>query len=171
MNRLGLLCMVILMAAAACADAGREAPAPAQPDSVCISAFCLAYPGDWEIVDRGDDFVSFTHPDGEGAALATIGHVSMEGIVAAAGEQWPQLTEDVARAFWEIIDGGDADLATIETNLDGSVRTFGSVSTGRLWWQVIATSFSDAIGLEVRAPNRSWEVHADAFFAGLTLLD
>lgn len=163
--------VTLAAAAAACSASGPDAPEPQSAASVCGAQFCLEYPGGWEIVDQGDDFASFVHPAGDDEALATVGRVNMEGIVTAAGGEWPQLTEDVARSFWSIIDGGEAALATTESERDGSVRTFGTVASGRLWWRLTPTAFSEAIGVEVRGPNRSWESHADVFFEGLTILD
>ena len=46
----------------------------------------------------------------------------------------------------------------------GAVRSWGSHETGDMWFLLVPIDSVDAIGLEIRAPNDSWESHADVVF-------
>jgi hypothetical protein len=166
MRRAALFPIALAIAAAGC-GAGPDAPAPGETETVCADSFCIAYPTGWDVVESTGEFISFSHPLGDGKALATAAPLNMEALANAAGETWPILTEDVARAFWSLIDGGDAELVNVRTIADGSVSTVGTISTGRLWYYLVPTGISEAVGLEVRGPNGTWEAHAELFFAGV----
>jgi len=170
MRPLALLALVVAVIAGGCGDSGPEAPRLAAAVTRCTDSFCIAYPEGWEVVEATADFVSLRHPDAPEQVLATAGRINMEGIVTAAGKTWPQTTDAVVRSFWEIIDGGGAELATIDPLQDGSVVSFGTFAGGRLWWRLTPVEGRNAIGVEVRAPNSTWADHADAILSSVTLL-
>ena len=140
---------------------GAEAPTVDASDLVCTATFCAEYPSGWELVDEGDSFVSLAHPLDPDTLLATVGPVNMEGLVVANGGTWPQTVSGVVDAFWRAADGGEADLATSTILPDGSVESFGVFRGGRMWARLIPLTTTEAIGVEMRAPNRSWERHAE----------
>ena len=154
----------------ACGASGPEAPNYTDLDQACTTKFCVAYPAGWEVIDSGDGFMSFSHPAGEGI-LATVGRVNLEGIATNSGLTWPAQTEDVVTGLWSLFDGGGAELESVELVAIGEYDSAGSISSGRLWHRLIEVTASRGYGVEVRAPNPSWDGHADAFRAGFTLID
>ena len=147
---------------AACGT-GAEAPTVDASELVCTETFCAEYPAGWELIDEGDSFISLEHPLDRETLRATVGPVNMEGLVTANGGTWPQTVSGVVEAFWRAADGGEAELATSTVLPDGSVESFGVFRGGRMWARLIPLTTTDAIGVEMRAPNRSWETHAEAF--------
>jgi hypothetical protein len=143
---------------------------PGQPAVECAAAFCVSYPSDWDITEATDDFIAFSHPLGDGKALATAAPVNMEALAEAAGQTWPITTQAVVAAFWSLIDNGEAELANVRTMADGSVTSSGTISSGRLWFHLVPTGISTGVGVEVRGPNASWRAHADVFFEGIDIL-
>ncbi len=137
---------------------------------MCTETFCAQYPAGWNLVDRGDTFISLSHPDDPETLLATVGPVNMEGLVVANGGTWPQTVSGVVEAFWRAADGGEAELATSTILPDGSVESFGVFRSGRMWARLIPLTTTDAIGVEMRAPNRSWESHAEAFLDSVVVV-
>ena len=136
----------------------------------CTDAFCVTYPDDWS-VEVGDDYLSFTHPDAPDRARATVASINMEAVVIEAGGTWPASPEDAVRAFWTLLDeAGVGELERIDSaDVDGIVST-GSWEGGRMWTLLRPTSSSEAVTVEVLAPNESWESHAAVFLSGLELL-
>ena len=163
--------LVVAALLTGCGDSGPDAPPPAATESLCGATFCVAYPGDWEIVEQTDEFVSLRHPVAPEEVLATVGPVNMEGLVTAAGGEWPQQPDAVVRSFWDLIDDGNAEMSTMTPLSDGSVESFGSFGGGRMWYRLVPVEFSDAIGVEMRAPNSSWSTHAEVLLAGLAPVD
>ena len=162
---------ICLMLTVASCSPGATAPAVGQPEVVCIDPVCIAYPGGWEVRDQGPDFVSFAHPASE-HALATVGPVNMKALVESAGRPWPASTEDAVESLWELLGAsGAASLERIERLTGGAFRSSGSHQDGRLWHLLITGTGTAAVGVEVRGPNRSWEAHADVFFAGVDVLE
>lgn len=155
---------------AGCGDSGPDAPEVGALVAVCADDFCFGYPEGWEVVEQTGEFVSLRHPDAPDVVVATAGQVNMEGIVAADGKSWPQTTETVVRSFWAIIDGGGAELSTMDPLRDGSVISFGRFAGGRLWWRLTPLEGRRAIGFEVRGPNSTWASHATAMLESLTLV-
>lgn len=137
---------------------------------MCVEGFCVSYPQDWELIEEAPEFVSLRHRDAADETAATVSQVSMEGIVNADGLEWPQTVDTVVRSFWNLIDDGDADLGTLEPLRDGSVKSFGTFSDGRLWYRLIPVEGRRAIGAEVRGPNSSWADHAAAILDSVTVL-
>ncbi|MDJ0960415.1 MAG: hypothetical protein QNJ88_07135 [Acidimicrobiia bacterium] len=169
MQRIGTLLAVGALVLSAC-GAGAEAPPLAGSEQVCTETFCAQYPAGWNLVDRGDTFISLSHPDDPETLLATVGPVNMEGLVVANGGTWPQTVSGVVEAFWRAADGGEAELATSTILPDGSVESFGVFRSGRMWARLIPLTTTDAIGVEMRAPNRSWESHAEAFLDSVVVV-
>lgn len=161
MSRIGSVLAVAALVVAAC-GAGAEAPPVDGSEQVCTETFCAQYPAGWEVIDQGDTFISLAHSLDPDSLLATVGPVNMEGLVTANGGTWPQTVSAVVEAFWRAADGGEAELATSTVLTDGSVESFGVFRGGRMWARLIPLTTVDAIGVEMRAPNRSWETHAEA---------
>lgn len=163
------LLIVTVVAVAAC-SAGPEAPLVEPVDRVCSDLLCTNVPAGWE-VEMGDGYVAFRHPEAPEVALATVSPINMQALVENAGGAWPATTEDVVRSFWQLLEeAGVAGFERLERLPGGAFRSEGSHEGGRLWHLVIPTAGSDAIGFEVRGPNRSWKAHADVFFSDVELL-
>ncbi len=157
------------MLAAACG--GGPDATPVEPgDLLCTETFCAEAPADWTIIDQGDNYASFSHPLDPEVLLATVGPVNMEGLVTANGGSWPQTVSGVVEVFWDAADGGNADLGTSTVLPDGSVESFGVFRDGRMWARLIPLDSTNAIGVEMRAPNSSWEAHARVLLDSVTVL-
>lgn len=163
------LAVVILLVVAAC-SAGPDAPPVGAPETVCTGNFCVDYPSDWEVVEVGVDFAVFRHPSGEDEVIASVGQVNMELLATEGGRSWPQTTDEVVRAFWQLLASEDAELGALRLLVDGSVSSFGALKGGWLWHRLVPIGASRAVGVEIRGPNRSWEDHADVFIEGLTVV-
>lgn len=161
--------IVLAVATAACGG-GAAAPGVGAIDVVCADEFCTAYPVGWTLVDAGSSFLSFSHPDAPGDVVATVGGVNMKSLVEANGGQWPASPQQVVETFWGAIDGGAADLGRLEFRQDGSVESFGVFGAGRMWMLLLPTDAIRAVGVEVRAPNSTWDDHARVFLDGVQLL-
>ena len=166
MTGLGRLVVVLGAIAAACST-GIEAPPVGETDVVCAERFCIEYPAAWTVTDIGDSFATFAHPAAPDEVVASVGAVNMEGLVQAAGGTWPQTVDNVVRTFWSLADDGKAEVGEVRPLLDGSVSSSGVYQGGRLWFRLVPTSASRGLGIEVRAPNRTWGDHADVFLDGL----
>ena len=165
-SRLLVAFLALVVAVAACGG-GPDATPVSDPELVCTDSFCAQYPADWEVVDEGATFVSFAHPLDPDVLLATVGPVNMEGVVTANGGIWPQTVSGVVEIFWDAADGGNADLGTLTVLPDGSVESFGAFGGGRMWTRLIPLDTTNAIGVELRAPNSSWEPHARVLLDGV----
>jgi hypothetical protein len=163
------LSVAVMAVVAACSN-GPTAPPVGESALVCTDAFCLSYPQAWAVVDQGAEHVALAHPQAPDSLLASVAMVNLEALVVAAGELWPQQPDAVVRIFWSQIDGGDADVGEVRPQLDGSVRSVGVFRGGRLWFALYPIDASHGVGVEVRAPNRTWETHAAVFMDGLRLL-
>jgi hypothetical protein len=155
----------LVLLAAACGPAGPEAPSPGAPALICDADVCLAYPGDWA-AEPGVGYIGFSHPSAPDDVTASTALVNMEAIAAAAGVAWPVPAEDVVRAFWQLIEDADAgELGAIERRQGGSIESFGTSEGLRLWHLLVPVDTTRAIAVEVRAPNATWESHAEVFFS------
>ncbi len=164
MHRLAVLVASALVVAA-CAS-GPSAPPIDGRDVACADTVCIAYPSGWEVIETGPDFIRFQHPSAPNVALATVGPTNMEAVVVQAGGTWPARPVDVVEAFWRLLEEtGVGELATTTPVGDGAVRSMGAYEGGRLWYLLVPTGTSRAIGVEVRGPDASWESHADVFFS------
>lgn len=160
----------LLLVATAC-SAGPSAPPVASVEQVCGELFCVGVPDGWE-VEVGERYLAFAHPDVPDEAIATISGLSMRALVESAGGTWPASTEDAVDAFWQLLEeAGVARFERLERLMGGAFRSEGTHADGRLWHLLIPVSGSEAIGFEVRGPNRTWESHADAFFGEVEILE
>ena len=154
---------VIAVASVACSS-GPSAPPVERVTTVCTEAFCLDVPDGWGS-EVGDTYIAFHHdllPEG---TFLTANLVDMEAIVTAAGGTWPVPPDDVVRAFWSLLEAVDeGELDRTERQIGGAVRSWGSHSTGDMWHLLVPIDGTTAIGVEMRAPNDSWESHVDVVF-------
>jgi hypothetical protein len=160
--RVVLLFAGAALLAGACST-GPEAPPVAATDLFCTETFCISSPSDWVIEDEGETYVVFHHPSDPEKIRASASGVNMEGLVTANGGTWPQAVSGVVDAFWAALDGGNATLAETRALEDGSVESVGAFESGRLWFRLIGLDSVNALGVEVRGPNSSWESHAVVF--------
>lgn len=162
-----MLFVALVLIVAACSQ-GVAAPEPGDTETVCSDVFCVDVPAGWT-AEVGDTYLSFSHEADPDNTFLTAGVIDQEAIVTSAGGTWPIATEGVVDAFWTLIDG--ADVGSFERSqrmVGGAVRSWGDHETGRMWHVVYPLSGSEAIGVELRAPNDSWESHADVVFASIT---
>lgn len=160
--------VVLVVFAAACSQ-GVPAPSVDAVETVCTDAFCIDVPSGWQVTERGPTYVSMSHASDPADTFLTAGLIDMEAIVTASGGSWPVPTQDVVVAFWSLIeDAGVGSYTRSERMIGGGVRSWGDHETGVMWHLVYPLSGSAAIGVELRAPNDSWEPHADVVFASVT---
>lgn len=167
MKSVFVVAMTAALLAAACAsgdnDFGPEAPPLPAPATACEGGVCVDYPSDWAVIEQGDGFIRFAHSLFGGNALASVGRVSMTGLAKSAGVSGNPTVSETVEIFWDQVAGGEARLISQELLPDGSVRSEGTLPEGRLWVLIVPLDENDAIGLEVRGPNASWETHAGVF--------
>lgn len=168
-GRLSRLLALVALLAASCSG-GAAAPEVGESLQACNTDFCVDYPQGWIVLETGDRFISFEHDAADGI-LATVGRVNLEGIAVNAGGAWPVAARDVVDLLWDLLDGGEAELGGVELVQGGSLDSWGFISEGRLWHRLIPITASRGFGIEVRAPNASWEAHADVFRSGLVILN
>ena len=163
-GRLRLAAAILVLAAC---SSGADAPVTGASSTICGANFCLAYPGDWAVVEAGDDYAVFSHPAAPDAVVASVGQVDMRGLAAATDRTWPQPAAVAVEAFWELLGSDQASRDGVRRRADGSVSSEGAFRDGRLWHRLVPLDENEAVGVEVRAPNRSWRQHAAAFLDGL----
>ena len=150
---------------------GPAAPPIETGDTVCSDAFCVSVPDGWE-VERGQQYLAFRHEASPGEAQATISPINMQALVESAGDSWPASTEEVVAAFWRLLgEGGLAEFERMERLTGGAFRSEGSYGNGKLWHLLIPGTGGRGVAFEVRGPNASWEIHAEAFFSSLEILE
>jgi hypothetical protein len=169
MRRLSAAVLVLSLLSVACTS-GPAVSAIGETSLACTDRFCVTHPTSWEIVDQGAEHVSFANVDDPDGLIATAGVVNMQGLVEANGGTWPQSPRGVVEVMWSALDNGEADLGEIRSLEDGSVRSFGVFQGGRLWHRLVPVDATRAVGVDVRAPSRAWETHADVFLEGLQVL-
>lgn len=167
--RFGRLLAMLALVAASCSG-GATAPVVGEARQACNQDFCVDYPEGWTVLETGDRFISFEH-EAEDGVLATVGRMNLEGITVNAGGVWPLAARDVVDLLWDLLDGGEAELARVELVAGGALDSWGFIGGGRLWHRLIPVTASQGFGIEVRAPNASWEPHADVFRSGLVVLN
>lgn len=160
---------LLLLAAVAC-SAGPQAPTVNGSDLVCVESFCAGYPDGWSFA-TGTDFISFQIDDADLIdVVANAANFDPQGVVEAVGGTWPAPTREVSEAFWQLLaEGSGASLDEIVVLDDGSVRSRGGFDGGVLWHRMIINADGSGVGIEMRAPNDSWEPHADVFLDGLVV--
>lgn len=166
-----LLALVALaVAVTSCGGSGVEAPPLGETRTACIDDFCADYPDGWVVAELGGRFISFTHPASPDV-IATVGRVNLEGIVVNAGGTWPVPPREVVDRLWSLLDGGEAELGDVRLEAGGVYDSWGFISSGRMWHRLVPVSASRGYGIEVRAPNETWEPHADVFRRGVEVLN
>ncbi|MCL1595432.1 MAG: hypothetical protein M3132_13865 [Actinomycetia bacterium] len=159
--------VAMLLVLSACSP-GVSAPPISAVDQVCSDDFCIDVPDGWE-AEIGDSYVSLHHTSDPENTFLTAGIIDMEAIVTSSGGTWPVPTEDVVVSFWSLIEAADVGSFTRSQRMvGGAVRSWGDHETGKMWHLVYPLDGSSAIGIELRAPNGSWETHADVVFESVT---
>lgn len=160
MKRLVAIALVVL---AGC-SAGVQATGVEVVTPVCTDEFCVDVPVGWD-GEVGDTFLALNHVADVDETFFTASVIDMEAIVTSAGGTWPVQTDDVVRSFWSLLeDVGEGSLIRTQRMVGGAVRSWGSHSTGDMWFVIVPVEGSKAVGVEIRGPNASWETHADASF-------
>lgn len=163
MKRLTLIVVGILLVVSACSS-GPDAPVVAVGEEVCTETFCITVPDGWSY-ELGETYVSATNAVAPEATFLTAGVINMEAIVENSGGTWPAPTADVARAFWSLLeDAGAGEFERSARVVGGAERSWGTHADGQMWHLVYPTGPTSAIGIELRAPNDTWESHADFVF-------
>lgn len=166
--RNALVVMVIAFAVTACSS-GPDAPTAGPGEEVCAATFCVIVPEGWSY-EVQDTYISASHELAPTTSFLTAGLINMEAIVQAAGGSWPVGTPEVTRAFWTLLEeAGAGRFERSARMLGGAERSWGTHADGQMWHLVFPTGPSSAIGVELRAPNDSWETHADLVFESVTL--
>lgn len=165
MKRTALAIMVVALLASC--SSGPAAPNPGTGNEVCTNTFCIVVPDGWQ-TEVGDTYVSAHHEIAPDTTFLTAGEINQRAIVENAGGQWPTTTPEVARAFWTLLE--QADVGSFERSarmLGGAERSWGEHEAGTMWHLVYPLDGEDGVGVELRAPNDSWERHADLVFASV----
>lgn len=162
-----LLPFLLILSACGGGEPGPAAPEVGAIETVCSASACVDHPAGWE-VEVGETFLAFRHPIDPERIVASVGAVDMATLVETVGGEWPAPPRDAIVAFWELIGGGeDASLDGIETRSDGAIRSEGVLEGLRMWHLLVPGFGRSGVGVEVRAPNGSWEAHADVFLGSL----
>jgi hypothetical protein len=147
---------------------GVAAPDVGNTATVCSDIFCVDVPDGWA-AEVGDTYLAFNHAADPENTFLTVGIIDQGAIVTGAGGSWPASTDDVVQAFWSLLESSDVgSFERSQRMVGGAVRSWGDHETGRMWHVVYPTGGSTAIGVELRAPNDSWESHADVVFTSIT---
>jgi len=157
-----------LLFVSACSS-GPGAPAVGGIETVCNELFCVDVPGGWE-AEIGGTYLSFNHDLDPDHTFLTVGVIDMEAIVENAGGTWPVSPEATTRAFWSLLE--DADVGRFERSVrrvGGAIKSWGTHTDGEMWHLLYPIEGSGAVGIEMRAPNDSWEPHADTVFDSLSV--
>jgi len=159
---------VALLFVTACSQ-GVAAPAVTETETVCSDVFCIDVPVGWQ-AEVGDTYLSFSHISDPENTFLTAGLVDMEAIVTASGGSWPVPTQEVVVAFWSLLEDADVGSFTRSQRMvGGAVRSWGEHETGTMWHLLYPLDGASAIAIEMRAPNSSWESHADVVFTSVSL--
>lgn len=162
-HRVKRLSIVLLLIVAACTP-GPSAPQTTPATTVCTTVFCLDAPDGWGD-EVGETHIAFHHDLSPTTTFLTASVVDMEAIVVAAGGEWPAPTETVVESFWTLLEDVDeGKLTRIERMVGGGMRSWGSHSTGDMWFLLVPVDGTTGIGVEIRGPNNTWGSHADAVF-------
>jgi hypothetical protein len=151
--------VAFLLLVAACGS-GATAPAVGVLETTCVDAFCVDVPQGWTVTDQGTNFLVLAN-SADPVALITIAPMNMEGVAVAGGREWPISRSDLVEVRWAVVEGGQADVQTVEPQLDGSVDSFVVLPNGYAWHRLVAVDSPRAFSIELRASDRSWRDHAD----------
>jgi hypothetical protein len=162
--------VVGLLFVAACSS-GPDAPAITSLETVCNEQFCVDVPNGWA-AEIGETYLAFHHSLDSNNTFLTVGVADMEAMVEATGGTWPVSTEDASRSFWALLEEVDAARYTRSARqIGGAIKSWGTHVDGEMWYLLHPVDGSLGVGIEMRAPNRSWETHADAVFNSLVVGD
>ncbi|MEN8041866.1 MAG: hypothetical protein ABFR95_10230 [Actinomycetota bacterium] len=164
-----LLPILFLLVASACSS-GPAAPSIEATQQVCNDLFCVDVPEGW-VPEIGDTYIAFNHRIDPDNTFLTVGTLDMEAVVENAGGTWPVPPEEVTAAFWALLD--DAEVGSFERSarqVGGAIKSWGNHSDGDMWHLLYPVDGSRGIAIELRAPNDSWETHADQVFTSLEVL-
>ena len=163
MKRILGLMMAAGLTIASCSS-GPAAPPVTPTIETCTSALCMEAPKGWD-GEIAETHIAFHHEIAPDETFLTANAVDLEAIATAAGGSWPATTEDVMAAFWSLLEEADEGrLIRTERMVGGAIRSWGTHSTGDMWYLIVPVDLSSGIGVEVRAPNNSWETHVDVVF-------
>lgn len=153
---------------AACSS-GPAAPVVSVLETVCNELFCLDVPEGWE-AEIGETYLSFHHELDPNHTFLTAGVADMEAMVVASGGTWPVSTEEATRSFWSLLEEVDvASYVRSQRLVGGAIKSWGTHVDGEMWYLLVPVEGSTGIGIEMRAPNGSWETHADTVFNSLVV--
>lgn len=159
--------MAFLLLVAACGS-GSTAPTIGVLETVCVDTFCVDVPQGWSVTDQGTNFMVLENPAAPDA-LITIAPMNMEGVAVAGGREWPISRSEVVEVRWAVVEDGQADVQTVEPQLDGSVDSYVVLPDGYAWHRLVTVDSPRAYSIELRAPDRSWRDHADVVRESFTL--
>lgn len=160
--------VAFVLVVSACSS-GTSAPPVGALETVCNDIFCVDVPQGWE-AEIGATYLSFSHEADPSRTFLTVGIVDMQGVVEATGGVWPVSPVETTRAFWRLLE--DADVGEFERStrrVGGAIKSWGTHVDGEMWHLLYPTEGAMAVGIEMRAPNTSWEIHADFVFDSLTV--
>lgn len=160
----------VLLVATACST-GPTAPDVGSLETVCNDLFCVDVPQGWE-PEIGETHMVFNHSLNPNHTFLTVGVINMRAIVETAGGAWPLPPEEVTRLFWSLLE--DSEVARFERSarmVGGAIKSWGVHDDGQMWHLIFPVEGSRAIGIEMRAPNDSWEAHADVVFSSLSVVE
>lgn len=151
-------------------SSGPSSPPITSSETICTETFCLDIPDGWSY-EVGERYVTAHHDLAPTETFLTAGVISREAIVVSAGGVWPVSTAQVVRSFWTLLeDAGVGKFIRSERVVGGAERSWGKHEDGLMWHLLVPTSGSGAVGVELGAPNESWETQADFVFASVVVL-
>jgi hypothetical protein len=159
---------VALLFVTACSS-GPAAPSVTSTETVCNDLFCVDVPNGWN-AEIGESYLSFHHDLDPNHTFLTVGVADMEAIVVASGGTWPVSTEEATRSFWALLE--EVDVASFKRSqrlVGGAIKSWGTHADGDMWYLLLPIEGSQGVGIEMRAPNSSWEAHADIVFNSLVV--
>ncbi|MCB1246458.1 MAG: hypothetical protein KDB69_04250 [Acidimicrobiia bacterium] len=160
----------LMLALIAACSSGPAAPEVGSGERVCAEGFCIRVPDGW-VVEVGTTYISAHHELAPDTTFLTAGEVNQQAIAEAAGVVWPAPTPEVERAFWSLLESaGAGSFDRSERVLGGAERSWGTHDDGDMWHLLAPTEGTHAVGIELRAPNRSWESHAEFVFDSLVIV-
>jgi hypothetical protein len=160
--------IVALLFVTACSS-GPAAPPVTSVETVCNDVFCVDVPSGWN-AEIGESYLSFHHELDPNHTFLTVGVADMEAIVEASGGTWPVSAEEATRSFWALLE--EVDVASFKRSkrlVGGAIKSWGTHTDGDMWYLLLPVEGSQGVGIEMRAPNSSWEAHADIVFNSLVV--
>jgi hypothetical protein len=150
-------------------SSGPQAPVISSLETVCNDRFCVDVPDGWD-AEVGETYLSFHHSLDPNHTFLTVGVADMEAMVVASGGTWPVSAEEATRSFWALLE--EVDVAEFKRSarlVGGAFKSWGTHVDGDMWYLLHPVEGSLGVAIEMRAPNSSWETHADAVFGSLVV--